>query len=32
MQGTALGFSENADAEEELCDVGWIPIMFQTSV
>ena len=31
MQGTALGFSEKADAEE-LCDVYWTPIMFQTSV
>lgn len=32
MQGTVMGFSENADDEEELFDICWAPIMFQGSV
>ena len=32
MQGTTLGFSENADADEELFDTCWTPILFQTLV
>lgn len=32
MQGTVMGFPENADDEEEVFDICWVPIMFQGPV